>query len=140
MSRLIILFARYIAAIVVAFAVSFALCMLQFIILLAFSLLGVPDSLIEHLHIIMFFIVAPIIGFCGVFLSSFCLDQAQRRFGSVFLLLLGLAVYIFWTSFMKYQGGDGYEAHPYFWLLGFTALALGEAIAVMLVFRRSSNN
>jgi hypothetical protein len=136
----ITLFCRYIAAIAVALGVSFALCMLQFIVLMVFGLLGVPDSLIENLHIIIFSIVAPIIGFCGVFSGSLCLEQSQRRFGSIFLLFVGLAFYIFLISFTKSQGGGDYESHPYGWLLGVAALTLGGLVAVTFVFRRSSPN
>ena len=85
------------------------------------------------------FAVFPVMGFCGVSAGSFCLERASRRFGSIFLLILGLSYYVHWAYFIKYREGES-EAHPYGWLWGLAALALGGVVDLIFVFRRSSPN
>jgi len=136
MTRFIILFARYIAAIMVAcfasaviyFPPAFILMFLSF----RFEALGtfIPYFL---------FAVMPVMGFCGVYSGCLCLERTSRRFGSIVLLALGLAYFVHWALFIGYREGVN-EAHPYGWVIGMAALALGGLAAVIFIFRRTSPN
>ena len=131
MSRFVILFARYIAAIITACFIS-AVIFFTPTFMLVF--IGV-DSLIPY----CLYALMPVMGFCGVYSGCFCLERTSRRFGSIALLVLGLAYYIHWMAFLGYREGKN-EAHPYVWVVGLAALALGGLVAVICVFRQSSPN
>jgi len=135
MPRFINIFGRYSAAIVVAFAVSGAIFALFTPIPLFLGVLGMSDSLVQF----VLYIPAIIVGFSGVFTGSLCLERASRRFGSVVLLVLGLTFYVYTAFCIKYPG-QANDDHPYLWLWGLAALALGGLVAVIFVFRRSSSN
>jgi hypothetical protein len=136
MSRFVILFARYIAAICVACAVSaavffpasFVLMFLSF----AFHSLGLFIPYVQYA-------LLPVMGFCGVYSGCLCLERTSRRFGSIVLLVLDLAYYVHWMVFLGYREGEN-EAYPYIWVIGLVALALGGLAAVIFIFRRTSPN
>ena len=140
MSRFTNISGRYVLAVFVAFVVSCAI----------FALLGfVPFLLALYIvpHLLMFMqfvipVMLTVMGFSGVFTGSLCLDRPGRRFGSVALLILGLTFFVcFALFFQKYlYFGDVDRDHPYPWLGGLAALAVGGAVAVIIVFRRSSSN
>jgi len=79
----------------------------------------------------------PVMGFCGVYSGCRCLERTSRRFGSIVLLVVGLAYYVHWMLFLGYREGQN-EAHPYIWVVGLVVLALGGLGAVIFVFRQSS--
>lgn len=137
MSRVITTFARYAAAVIVACGTSAAIF---FSVSFGFMFVSIVSrGMFDSFYQYLMFAVFPVMGFCGVFAGSFCLERASRRFGSIFLLILGLAYYVHWAYFIKYREGEN-EAHPYGWLWGLAALALGGVVALIFVFRRSSSN
>jgi hypothetical protein len=130
MERVIIVFARYVCAVMVACVVSaaffFGLMSLLFFI-------GVDGSGAPYASCF----VLPIMGFGGVLAGSFCLERASRRFGSMFLLFLGLAYFTHWIYYLKYREGD-FMGNPNFWMVQLGVLAVGGVAAVVLVFLRFS--
>jgi hypothetical protein len=129
MTRFVILFARYIAAIIVA---CFASAVIFFPSALLLGFLGI-GSLVPYL------LIFAVMGFCGVFSGCLCLEQTSRGFGSIVLLVLGLAYYVHWMVFIHYREGES-KTHPYGWVIGLAALAVGGLVAVIFAFRHSSPN
>src|SRR5579862_5281042 len=83
MSRFIIFFIRYVVAIFVSWVVSSA--MFGLMMNIAGSLLpGHPDASDCTLYVGI-----ALVGFCGVFLGTLCLERASRRVNSIILLVLG---------------------------------------------------
>ena len=79
----LLLFVRYVVAIAVAWVSSFATF---FLWLLVFRLVSVSG-------VIVFYGAFILVGFAGVFFGTLCLPSGNRRFGSILLLLAGLAYY-----------------------------------------------
>jgi uncharacterized membrane protein YfcA len=75
-----------------------------------------------------------IVGFLGVFLGSLCLEKSSRRFGSIFLLVLGTTFSVYMGFCIRYSDGNTAEL-PQFWIGDFVP-AFGGLIGVVLVFRR----
>ena len=131
MTRAVILLVTYVCAVLVACVVSAAFFFGTVSMLLS---LGVDGSRLPYACCV----VLPVMGFCGVFSGSFCLERTSRRFGSLFLLFLGLAYFTHFVYFLKYREGD-FTGHPNFWIVQFAALAVGGLVAVALVFWRFSS-
>jgi len=111
---------RYVAAIVVACAMSLGVFqMLLFTVALRTGTTG-------------FIIVLLVVGFSGVFSGAHCLPRANRRFGSIVLLILGLAFALFRLIGMSFLWG-GENSFPYIWLL---PLAVGGGVAVYVFHRQ----
>ncbi len=123
MSQLAKLFIRYVAAIVVA-------CVTSFFIFYVF--LAVVSRLLGVFGFLLFFLAA---GFSGVYSGTICLPRANRRAGSIVLLVLGLAFYIQMLLRMNFARGED-NSFPFVWLL---PLAAGGFGAVYL-FRRQPPN
>jgi hypothetical protein len=111
MSPLFQILARYVAAIFVAFVVSWTT------IFIGFDVTSVGDDTLFA-----------IIGFAGVFSGTFCLEQKHRRFGSIILLGIGLCFSI--SLFSSSDGGpdDGFLLFLY----SFWPLMVGGTAAVLL--------
>jgi len=114
----VVLFLRFSAAVIVAWSAWIGVC---------YSLgpLAIPFGLIG------FYSLFILVGFTGVAGGTFCLPPSSRRWGSVFLLILGLAVYSLWWFRTSY---DPY-GFPHFW-----PLALGGLASVVLFLSKGSAN
>ena len=136
MSRFVILFVRYIAAIMLACAAAVASSGPLYFILMILSF--------RFQEVAMFFpyfahALLSVMSFCGVYSGCLCLEPTSRRVGSIVLLVLGLAYFVHEMGFLRYREGED-EAHPHVRVVGLAAIALGGLVAVKLVFRKSSPN
>lgn len=127
MSRFGILFIRYVAAIVVSYVVSFAV--FGFTLFVAGSLLPGHDEASE----LATYIGIAVVGFCGVFLGALLLERASRRVGSIILLFLGLAFYLFLCYPMDLSSGSDAK-NPNYFLRWLVPLSVGGFLAVTLIF------
>jgi hypothetical protein len=121
MSQLAILFARYVAAIAAACAVSLVIVYLFFNCLV---------SVMAWFGIVGIIILFPVVGFCGVFSGTFCLPPSSRRSGSIILLFLGLAFSAFLSFYIGVLTGAG--SIPFIWLF----LIAGGGYSAVCIFRR----
>lgn len=71
------------------------------------------------------------VGFCGVFSGAMCLPRSSRRFGSIFLLILGTVYYIYVQAKL-----DAETSFPLVWLI---PLAGGGMTAIFVLSKRSFN-
>jgi hypothetical protein len=129
MKEFIITFARYVAAILVAFVVSIFVFFLFFAVSSDFELWKQPIWVTWWVVGFM----TTLAGFSGVFVGSLCFEHAKRLEGAVVLLIFGL-LFCFWFQCLVMGG----EAHPggWFWWLG--TAGLGGLGAVILAFWRSA--
>jgi len=81
----LVLFARYVLAMVVSYFVSYAVFFGGLYFLMWAGMVGFVLLLIAS-------------GFSGVFVGALCLPQSGRRFGSVVMLVFGLAYYIYFRD------------------------------------------
>ena len=114
-----VLLLRYFGAIVVSCLVSFAVfyCGMRI-----FIWAGVPG----------FVVLLVAVGFCGVFSGTLCLPRSNRRFGSVFLLILGLAFYIYTLSRLNLLWSVD-NSFAFVWLV---PLGGGGTIASLVLWRK----
>ena len=133
MSRFIILFIRYVAAIFVSYVVSFA--MFGLTVNMAGSLLpGHPDASDCALYVGI-----AVVGFSGVFLGTLCLERASRRVNSIIMLVWGLVYYVYlcYPMSMAVFGDTRHPLSLFFrWLLPLTVGALLAVALIFLIFRR----
>ena len=131
--NVLILLARYFTAVLLAFSIA----VIVFVLVVVVPVMLLSST--KHVDVIApYFADAGLVlmGFAGVAAGVTCLEKSSRRFGSIFLLAVGLAHYWYWMTFMQYREGENKE-HPYFWLVGMALLTLGGLGAVFLNFRRS---
>jgi hypothetical protein len=83
------------------------------------------------------FAVIVIIGFSGVFIGTFCLEQNSRRYGSILLIGPTLFCYICYGIFMHYSQNDFSRNPPYLHGLYFI---IGGLIAVLFFWLRKPRN
>ncbi len=131
MLRSIIVFVRYVAAIVVAYIVSFAVffggAALVYVIFK-----NCPEWMMRFAMGAQFALFAAV-GFCGVISGTLCLEKKGRRLGSVVLSLLGLAFYAWFTLTTEGDEPGGNVWFPYVWLL---PLAIGGSLGFLFFFRQ----
>jgi len=129
MLRFIILFVRYVVAIIVAYFVSFSVFFVGGALTFA-----IFEELPVWMAAIGMGVLFAIVGFCGVRVGGLCLEHESRRHGSVLLLLLGLGVHAWIILMAKYrEAGDS----VFVWLL---PLAIGGAVAVRSFILRHPPN
>lgn len=136
-SRFIILFIRYVAAIFVSWVVS---CFVFWTTMdiSGSLLLGHPNA-----SDCVFHIGIALTGLCGVFLGTLCLERASRRVNSIILLVLGLVYYVYlcYPMSIAFFGDTKHPFSLFFdWLL---ALGIGGLLAVafiFLIFRQQHHN
>jgi len=127
MSRFFILFIRYVTAIAVSWVVSIAV----FIITVNVAGSFLPDhpdasDCAEYIGI-------AVVGFCGVFLGTLCLERASRRVSSIILLFVGLTYYVFLCYPIDLS--FGFDAkNPHYFLRWLIPLSVGGLLAVALIF------
>ncbi|HEX3856876.1 MAG TPA: hypothetical protein VHY30_06240 [Verrucomicrobiae bacterium] len=134
MSRFIILFIRYVAAIAVSCGVSFA------VLFLTLSMAGsfLPDHPDVSACVLYMGIAA--VGFCGVFLGTLCLERVSRRISSIILLILGLAYYVIICYPFDLSVPDAKDPLYFFrWLLPLSAGGLLAVVLIFLIFRLPPN-
>jgi uncharacterized membrane protein YfcA len=139
MSRVIILLVRYVAAIAVSCVVSFTVFPL--------ALYTASPFISNHTEnwplVYILFVPFVMVGFCGVFTGTLCLRRDSRRFGSVFLLCLGLAFYIYMCLLDFFFEFYQHTQNSLYLLPLVLPLAVGGLLAVIvsfLIFRRKSPN
>jgi hypothetical protein len=115
--KLVLLFLRYAAAVMVAFVASHAALLPSAAVSYLFGGAGFSLSFVP-------------VGFAGVMAGKFCLPQRSRFFGSIILLGLGLGYDAMVERHLNHVWGP--SAHP-----AFLPLAMGGAAAVVffLVWR-----
>jgi hypothetical protein len=122
MLRFIGLFLRYGIAIIVACGVSLVVFGLLARIVFDLQVYGSAFRSCTY-------VVLSIAGFLGVFLGSLCLEKSSRRFGSVFLFVLGTVFSAYMGFCIRYPDGNCF---------GDFVPAFGGLIAVVLIFRQFS--
>jgi hypothetical protein len=127
MSRFAILFIRYAAAIVVSCIVSFAV--FGIIVFIA----GIAGSCGPDACEYAYYVGNAVVGFCGVLIGAFCLERTSQRVGSIFLLFLGLAFYIFLCYPLSLSMGSDAKA-PLYLFSFLLPLAIGGLLAVARIF------
>jgi cyanate permease len=139
MSRFIILFVRYVAAMAVSCVVSFTL----FPLALYTASPLIADHPANQPLVYVLFVPFVLVGFCGVFAGTLCLRRDSRRFGSVFLLCLGLAFYIYLCLFDFFFEFYQNTRNPLYLLpliLPLTVGGLSSVVLSFLIFRRKPPN
>ena len=122
MQQFLLLLLRFSAAIVVSCIVSYTVIFCMGLLLMWAGMLG----------IILNFVTT---GFCGVFAGTLCLPRSCRRFGSVVLLVLGLAYYAYFQVHLDIPRAENHFS-PFVWLI---PLAGGAAMSLVLIWKRSPN-
>jgi len=119
------LFLRYVAAIVIAFAVSMAIVVFGGFLL---GVLGVTSS--TPFSSLLGFLYGALPGFAGVSVGALCLPQSRRILGAVVLLVLGVSFGI--TIFMVVPPPQ-HRGFP----RGIFVTAIGGVLGVALHYWRS---
>jgi hypothetical protein len=132
-SRLLI---RYIVATFIACLMSYVTMRLgtELWLWILAKLITVPTVFLAHS---LTYAVIVIIGFSGVFIGTFCLEQNSRRYGSILLTGPTLFCYICYGLFMRYSqndfSGDQLYLHDLFFIIG-------GLIAVLFFWLRKPRN
>ena len=77
-------------------------------------------------------------GFAFVFSGTFCLKRSSRRYGSLFLFIAGLGIFIYYRLFLEYYDNDNPLA-PLRLLVDWPFMAGGIMAVLFFWFRKPGN-